>query len=52
MSVVSDEPLELKFRLSDGSDIGPTTFRPEVTFVSIKQSIIAQWPNGEFDNVT
>lgn len=38
------EPVELKFRLIDGSDIGPLKFGPAVTVQSIKESILSQWP--------
>lgn len=44
MAVVSDEPLEIKFRLADGSDIGPTKFEQEVSVLALKECILAQWP--------
>eukprot|EP00475_Leptophrys_vorax_P003483 TRINITY_DN12075_c0_g1_i1.p1 TRINITY_DN12075_c0_g1~~TRINITY_DN12075_c0_g1_i1.p1 ORF type:complete len:119 (-),score=0.74 TRINITY_DN12075_c0_g1_i1:207-563(-) len=45
MAVVSDEPLEVKFRLADGTDIGPSKFQQEVTVLALKESILAQWPS-------
>ncbi|CAI5526527.1 unnamed protein product [Closterium sp. Naga37s-1] len=44
MAVVSDEPIEVKFRLADGSDIGPNKFEQEATVLSLKEKILSQWP--------
>ncbi|XP_029123671.1 membrane-anchored ubiquitin-fold protein 1 isoform X1 [Elaeis guineensis] len=38
------EPLEIKFRLFDGSDIGPKKYAPATSVATLKESIIAQWP--------
>ncbi|XP_047313529.1 membrane-anchored ubiquitin-fold protein 2 [Impatiens glandulifera] len=43
MSAVEDQ-LEIKFRLTDGSDIGPKTFPPATTIAALKQTILSQWP--------
>ncbi|XP_042057022.1 membrane-anchored ubiquitin-fold protein 3-like [Salvia hispanica] len=39
-----DELVELKFRLSDGSDIGPSKYNSSATVTSLKEKIIALWP--------
>ncbi|WMV27076.1 hypothetical protein MTR67_020461 [Solanum verrucosum] len=38
------ELIEIKFRLADGSDIGPNKYTPATTVGSLKEKIIAQWP--------
>lgn len=38
--------IELKFRLSDGTDIGPHKYSPSTTVQSLKEKILAQWPKG------
>ncbi|KAL7094678.1 hypothetical protein ACP275_11G118800 [Erythranthe tilingii] len=43
MSVEEDQ-LEIKFRLNDGSDIGPKKFACATRVSSLKEDIIAQWP--------
>ncbi|CAN6702423.1 unnamed protein product [Malus baccata var. baccata] len=48
MAGVQDQ-LEIKFRLTDGSDIGPKSFPAATTVVNLKESILAQWPK-EKDN--
>eukprot|EP00262_Sarcandra_glabra_P021409 TRINITY_DN9064_c0_g1_i1.p1 TRINITY_DN9064_c0_g1~~TRINITY_DN9064_c0_g1_i1.p1 ORF type:complete len:119 (-),score=19.39 TRINITY_DN9064_c0_g1_i1:187-543(-) len=41
------EQVEIKFRLHDGSDIGPKKY-PAVTSVStLKENILAQWPKDK-----
>ena len=40
------ELVELKFRLADGSDIGPSKYNSSATVTSLKEKIIAQWPKG------
>ncbi|KAF9626523.1 hypothetical protein IFM89_034457 [Coptis chinensis] len=45
----TQDPLDIKFRLTDGSDIGPKTFTPATSVATLKESIIAQWPK-EKDN--
>ncbi|XAR48593.1 hypothetical protein NMG60_11031467 [Bertholletia excelsa] len=39
-----DELIELKFRLADGTDIGPSKYSLRNTVGSVKEKIIAQWP--------
>ncbi|KAK9011555.1 hypothetical protein V6N11_044402 [Hibiscus sabdariffa] len=43
MASVQDQ-LEIKFRLIDGSDIGPKTFPAATSVATLKESVIAQWP--------
>lgn len=45
MAVVQDQ-LEIKFRLTDGSDIGPKTFPAATSVATLKESVLAQWPKG------
>lgn len=40
--------LEIKFRLNDGSDIGPKSFPDATTVATLKETIVAQWPRGQF----
>lgn len=47
MAGVQDQ-LEIKFRLSDGSDIGPKSFPAATSVSTLKESILAQWPKGWF----
>ncbi|XP_020220103.1 membrane-anchored ubiquitin-fold protein 2 isoform X2 [Cajanus cajan] len=35
---------EIKFRLTDGSDIGPKNFPAATSIATLKESILAQWP--------
>eukprot|EP00271_Cylindrocystis_brebissonii_P004163 TRINITY_DN15715_c0_g1_i1.p1 TRINITY_DN15715_c0_g1~~TRINITY_DN15715_c0_g1_i1.p1 ORF type:complete len:120 (-),score=12.54 TRINITY_DN15715_c0_g1_i1:896-1255(-) len=44
MAVATDEAVDVKFRLADGSDIGPNTFGPATSVSVLKESIMAQWP--------
>lgn len=44
--MASKELIEIKFRLADGSDIGPNKYTPSTTVGSLKERIIAQWPKG------
>ncbi|KAM7267705.1 hypothetical protein ACFE04_009871 [Oxalis oulophora] len=46
MAVVQDQ-LEIKFRLTDGTDIGPKTFPATITIAALKDTIIAQWPKDK-----
>lgn len=48
MAGVQDQ-LEIKFRLTDGSDIGPKSFPAATNVSTLKESILAQWPK-EKDN--
>ncbi|XP_054795434.1 membrane-anchored ubiquitin-fold protein 3-like [Prosopis cineraria] len=43
-----DEDLvELKFRIFDGSDIGPFRYPPASTVAMLKERIVAEWPKGK-----
>ncbi|XP_021648117.2 membrane-anchored ubiquitin-fold protein 3 isoform X2 [Hevea brasiliensis] len=39
-----EDIIELKFRLADGTDIGPNKYSPATTVATLKEKIIAQWP--------
>ncbi|KAK9678128.1 hypothetical protein RND81_11G189700 [Saponaria officinalis] len=39
-----DELIELKFRLNDGSDIGPFRYPPSSSVALLKDTILANWP--------
>lgn len=39
--------IELKFRLADGSDIGPSKYRPVMTVASLKEKVVADWPRDK-----
>ncbi|XP_010485432.1 PREDICTED: membrane-anchored ubiquitin-fold protein 1 [Camelina sativa] len=36
--------LEIKFRLTDGSDIGPKAFPDATTVSALKETVISEWP--------
>ncbi|OVA00755.1 hypothetical protein BVC80_9083g45 [Macleaya cordata] len=38
------DQLEIKFRLNDGSDIGPKSYPVATSVCTLKESILAQWP--------
>lgn len=44
--MAGDDLVELKFRLYDGTDIGPNNYPPATTVANLKESILAQWPSG------
>lgn len=48
MSGAQDQ-LEIKFRLTDGSDIGPKNFPVATSIATLKENIIAQWPREKED---
>lgn len=41
-----EDLVELKFRLYDGSDIGPFQYSPTSTVATLKERIVAEWPKG------
>lgn len=41
-----EDLVELKFRLYDGSDIGPIRYAPSSTVAMLKERIISDWPKG------
>ncbi|PKA49756.1 Membrane-anchored ubiquitin-fold protein 1 [Apostasia shenzhenica] len=38
------EQFEIRFRLPDGSDIGPNKYSAATTVATLKESILAEWP--------
>jgi len=42
-----EDLLEIKFRLADGTDIGPSNYNLNITVGSLKEKIIAQWPKDK-----
>ncbi|CAN4079435.1 unnamed protein product [Withania somnifera] len=48
MSAAQDQ-LEIKFRLIDGTDIGPKSFSAATSVATLKENVLAQWPK-EKDN--
>ncbi|KAH7438727.1 hypothetical protein KP509_04G028500 [Ceratopteris richardii] len=44
---MSAELLELKFRLYDGTDIGPSMYALTTTVSSLKENILSQWPKDK-----
>ncbi|KAL3525868.1 hypothetical protein ACH5RR_014240 [Cinchona calisaya] len=46
MSTVQDQ-LDIKFRLIDGSDIGPKSYPAAASVATLKESILAQWPKDK-----
>eukprot|EP00246_Nothoceros_aenigmaticus_P001180 TRINITY_DN1158_c0_g1_i1.p2 TRINITY_DN1158_c0_g1~~TRINITY_DN1158_c0_g1_i1.p2 ORF type:complete len:120 (+),score=13.29 TRINITY_DN1158_c0_g1_i1:580-939(+) len=42
--MAGEDLIELKFRLHDGTDIGPNKYDPSTTVGNLKQSILSQWP--------
>ncbi|KAI8550504.1 hypothetical protein RHMOL_Rhmol06G0112200 [Rhododendron molle] len=45
--MAEEDLVELKFRLADGTDIGPTNCSPSTSVGSLKERIVAQWPNDK-----
>uniref|UniRef100_A0A1J3F470 Membrane-anchored ubiquitin-fold protein n=1 Tax=Noccaea caerulescens TaxID=107243 RepID=A0A1J3F470_NOCCA len=41
--MAGEDCIELKFRLSDGTDIGPSKYSQSMTVSSLKEKIISQW---------
>ncbi|KAL4366191.1 hypothetical protein GQ457_05G002410 [Hibiscus cannabinus] len=41
------ELIELKFRIYDGTDIAHSTYASSMTVASLKQKIIAEWPQDK-----
>ncbi|KAK4441739.1 Membrane-anchored ubiquitin-fold protein 3 [Sesamum alatum] len=42
-----DENLELKFRIFDGTDIGHATYSSSITVATLKQRLLAEWPQDK-----
>ncbi|XP_031496496.1 membrane-anchored ubiquitin-fold protein 3-like [Nymphaea colorata] len=43
----SEGQLEIKFRLYDGSDIGPSLYAPATTVQALKEKLVADWPQDK-----
>lgn len=41
-----EDLIEVKFRLADGTDIGPSKYSPATSVASLKGKILTQWPKG------
>ncbi|KAK3146910.1 hypothetical protein QOZ80_3BG0274890 [Eleusine coracana subsp. coracana] len=41
------EQFEIKFRLPDGTDIGPNRYAAASSVATLKETIIAQWPKDK-----
>ncbi|CAA0813140.1 Membrane-anchored ubiquitin-fold protein 4 [Striga hermonthica] len=42
-----EDLVELKFRLYDGSDIGPFRYSPAATVAMLKERIVTEWPKDK-----
>ncbi|OAY79197.1 Membrane-anchored ubiquitin-fold protein 3 [Ananas comosus] len=42
--MAGEDSIEVKFRLFDGTDIGPSKYDPSTTVASLKEIILARWP--------
>ncbi|KNA03816.1 hypothetical protein SOVF_205510 isoform A [Spinacia oleracea] len=42
-----EDLVEVKFRLYDGSDIGPFRYSPASTVANLKERIVADWPKDK-----
>ncbi|KAJ7959057.1 Membrane-anchored ubiquitin-fold protein [Quillaja saponaria] len=45
--MADDDLIQLRFRLSDGTDIGPSKYSKAITVASLKEKIIAEWPKDK-----
>ncbi|KAJ4967349.1 hypothetical protein NE237_019198 [Protea cynaroides] len=45
--MAKEELIELKFRLFDGTDVGPNKYSPTTTVGTLKELILAEWPKGK-----
>lgn len=43
-----EESIDIKFRLYDGSDIGPFRYSAASTVDFLKQRVVSDWPKGLF----
>ncbi|KAJ3677328.1 hypothetical protein LUZ60_003052 [Juncus effusus] len=48
--MAEEELIEVKFRLFDGTDIGPDHYDPSTTVASLKETILARWPQDKAKN--
>ncbi|XP_059625750.1 membrane-anchored ubiquitin-fold protein 3-like [Cornus florida] len=42
-----EDRIELKFRIYDGTDIGHSNYESSTTVASIKQRLVAEWPQDK-----
>ncbi|XXG61292.1 hypothetical protein AAC387_Pa04g2987 [Persea americana] len=45
--MAGEEMIEIKFRLFDGTDLGPNKYHPATTVESLKEIILTQWPQDK-----
>ena len=43
----NQDQFEIKYRLTDGSDIGPKSFPAATSIATLKESVLAQWPKDK-----
>ncbi|KAG4395778.1 hypothetical protein GLYMA_19G028200v4 [Glycine max] len=43
----NQDQLEIKFLLSDGTDIGPKSYAAATSIATLKESVLAQWPKDK-----
>lgn len=41
-----EDVVDIKFRLGDGSDLGPFKYNSSITVAMLKERIISDWPKG------
>ncbi|GFP97429.1 membrane-anchored ubiquitin-fold protein 3 [Phtheirospermum japonicum] len=44
-----EDLVEVRFRLYDGTDIGPFRYSPASTIDVLKERVVSEWPKGLFD---
>lgn len=44
LSMAGENLIDIKFRLADGTDIGPSKYTPDTTVATLKDKILSQWP--------
>ncbi|CAN7102087.1 membrane-anchored ubiquitin-fold protein 4 [Brassica rapa] len=42
-----EDLVELKFRLYDGSDVGPFQYSPTATVAMLKERLVSEWPKDK-----
>ncbi|XP_031259083.1 membrane-anchored ubiquitin-fold protein 3-like [Pistacia vera] len=42
-----EQRVELKFRIYDGTDIGHSTYAPSTSVATLKQRLVAEWPQDK-----
>lgn len=46
MQMPEEELIQLKFRIYDGTDIGPFRYSPSSTVATLKDRVVSDWPKG------